>query len=110
MSRHSLHSIRSSGFTLVEVAIVILISGALMQMVIKGQDLILNARVRDVMAQQGQLEAAILAFQDRYRAMPGDYAQASTTLHCGASGCLNGNGNGRIEAGAAIHEEILAWN
>ncbi len=113
MSRHSLQSIRSSsGFTLVEVAIVLLISGALMQMVIKGQDLILNARVRDLMAQQGQVETAILAFQDRYRALPGDYAQADTTLHCGASACLNGNGNGRIEAGTggATHEEILAWN
>jgi len=32
--------------------------------------------------------------------------------HCGASACLNGNGNGRIEPGSpgALHEDILAWH
>jgi hypothetical protein len=52
----------------------------------------------------------VLAFQDRYRAMPGDYDKASTTIPC-SGGCLNGNGNGRVEAGTdgAIHEDILAW-
>lgn len=99
------------GFTLVEVAIVLVIVGLLIQVVVTGQEMIHNARVHDIVAQQAAAEAAVLAFQDRFRALPGDYAFADTNIKCGASTCLNGNGNGRIEAGTggAIHEEILAW-
>jgi hypothetical protein len=96
--------------TLIEVTIVLVILGVVVQSVLKGQELIQNARVRDIMLQQAAVEQAMLAFQDRYRAWPGDYARASTTIPCSV-GCLNGNGNGRVEAGtdSAIHEDILAW-
>ena len=99
------------GFTLIEVAITLVISGLMIEFVVKGQELIQNARVRDIISQQGAAESAFLAFQDRFHAPPGDYAGASSNIRCGASACLNGNGNGRIEAGTggAIHEEILAW-
>jgi hypothetical protein len=58
------------------------------------------------------VEAAFYSFQDRYRALPGDYAAASANLDCGALACLNGNGSGRIEPGTAgqLHEDILAWH
>ena len=79
---------------------------------VRAQQLIRNARVRDFIAQQDAVEHAVLAFEDRFRALPGDYSQASATISCGASACLNGNGNGRVEpgTGGAIHEEILAWH
>jgi hypothetical protein len=101
----------SRGLTLVETAIVLVIVGLLIQFVVKGQELIQNARVRDIISQQNAAEGAFLAFQDRFRAPPGDYAGASANINCGATACLNGNGNGRIEpgTGGAIHEEILAW-
>jgi len=53
----------------------------------------------------------VLAFESRYRALPGDYAEASANITCRPSACLNGNGNGRVEVGTggAIHEDILAW-
>src|SRR4030095_549956 len=40
-----------------------------------------------------------------------DYPAADTNLSCGSFICLNGNGNGRVEAGTGvpIHEEILVW-
>ena len=81
-------------------------------MVLMGQQLIHNARVRDIMAQQVAAEAAITAFQDRYRALPGDYDEASTNMACDSGNCIDGNGNGLVEAGinGAIHEEILAWH
>jgi len=96
----------------VETAVVLLITGLITSAVVQGQELIRNARVRDVISQQQAAEGAFLAFQDRFHALPGDYSSASTNINCGASSCLNGNGNGRIEPGAngAIHEEILAWN
>ena len=99
------------GFTLVELAIVLVIVGLLIQGVVMGQEMIHNTRVHDIIAQQGAVEAAVLAFQDRFRALPGDYAFAGANIKCGASACLDGNGNGRVEAGTngAIHEEILVW-
>ncbi len=101
----------STGLTLVEAAIVLMIVGFVVQGVVKGQELIQNARVRDVMAQQDAVEQAVLAFQDRFRALPGDYAEASSTIGCETGACPNGNGNGRVEPGTdgAIHEDILAW-
>ena len=102
---------RGRGFTLLETAIVVVTLGFLMVGVLKGQELIQGARVHSLIAQQDGIKVAFFAFYDRYRALPGDYAAASANISCGASACLNGNGNGHIEAGTggAIHEEILAW-
>ena len=102
----------SRGFTILESALAMLIIGLTTQGVLVGQQLITNARVRGLMAQQNAVEAAFYSFQDRYRALPGDYAAASANLDCGVLACLNGNGNGRIEPGTAgqLHEDILAWH
>jgi len=63
------------------------------------------------MAQQTAVESAFEAFQDRYHALPGDYAGARIALKCGETACPDGNGNGRIESGASslLREDILAW-
>jgi hypothetical protein len=99
------------GLSLVETAIMLVILGLTIEFVLRGQELIQNARVRDMISQQGAAEAAFLAFQDRFQAPPGDYLTASANIDCASTPCLNGNGNGRIEngTGGAIHEEILAW-
>src|SRR5262252_4691799 len=99
----------SKGFTLIEIAIVLVIIGLLLGGVLKGQELITGARVRNMISQQDGIKAAFFGFQDRYRALPGDYAAASTNI---AGVSIVGNGNGRIEAGTggALHEEILVWN
>jgi prepilin-type N-terminal cleavage/methylation domain-containing protein len=105
-----------TGFTLIEIAIVLVIIGLLLGGVLKGQELITSARVRNLIAQQDGIKAAFFGFQDRFRAYPGDYASASTTLKCPTgSSCLNGNGNGIVEAVAAPQagsepaEAMLAW-
>jgi prepilin-type N-terminal cleavage/methylation domain-containing protein len=106
---------RQNGFTLIEIAIVLVIIGLLLGGVLKGQELITSARVRNLIAQQDGIKAAFFGFQDRFRGYPGDYATASTTLKCpSGTTCLNGNGNGIIETaatgtGVEPHEEILAW-
>ena len=101
----------SHGFTLLEIAIVLVIIGLLLSGVLKGQELITSARVRNLISQQDGVKTAFFGFEDRYRAVPGDYSQAGININCGGTACINGNGNGRIEAGTggAIHEEILAW-
>jgi prepilin-type N-terminal cleavage/methylation domain-containing protein len=101
-----------SGFTLIEIAIVLVIVGLLLGGVLKGQELITGARVRNLISQQEGIKAAFFGFQDRFRALPGDYATADANISCSPA-CLDGNGNGRIESnstGGFTHEEILAWN
>jgi prepilin-type N-terminal cleavage/methylation domain-containing protein len=101
---------RSSGFTLIEMAIVLVIVGLLIGGVLAGQQLIQSARVRNLISQQDGVKAAFFGFQDRYRGLPGDYSGASTNINCGTFTCLNGNGNGQIKNAGGVHEEILAWN
>ena len=105
----------SAGFTLVEIAIVLVIIGLLLGSVLKGQELIASARVRNLIALQDGAKAAFYGFQDRYRALPGDYSSASKNINCPANPCLNGNGNGQIEInatstnGSVVAEYLLTW-
>src|SRR5262245_16774189 len=104
---------KQSGFTLIEIAIVLVIIGLLLGGVLKGQELITSARVRNVIQQQDGIKAAYFGFLDRFRAPPGDYTQASTNINCTPTPCTNGNGNGQITAngvaGATIDEHIAVW-
>jgi len=100
----------SKGFTLIEIAIVLVIIGLLLGGVLKGQELITGARVRNLISQQDGIKAAFFGFQDRYRALPGDYASASSNINCNPPVCVNGNGNGRIEQTAPDREDIIAWS
>jgi len=103
---------RQQGFTLIEIAIVLVIIGLLLGGVLKGQELITSARVRNLISTQDGIKAAYFGFLDRYRALPGDYTTATTNIS-GAS--QNGNGNGRVESAGAVvggsvpQENILAW-
>lgn len=84
---------RMQGFTLVEIAIVLVIIGLLLGGVLKGQGLIDSAKVKNIIQQSNALSAAVNAYQDKFRALPGDDALA--TVHVpGATG--NGNGDGQI--------------
>ena len=86
------------GLTLIETAIVMVISGLVLAMAVKAQELIQGSRVRGLIAQQSEIRTAFFAFYDRYRALPGDYRAASANINCGATSCLDGDGDGRIQA------------
>ena len=104
---------KQSGFTLIEIAIVLVIIGLLLGGVLKGQELITSARVRNLISQQDGIKAAYFGFLDRFRALPGDYAQATNNIANVTAGS-NGNGNGQITAngtaGATTDEHIAAWD
>lgn len=106
---------KQHGFTLVEIAIVLVIIGLLLGGILKGQELITSARVRNLITQIDGVKSAFYGFQDRYRALPGDFAQATTQVP-GDSASQNGNGNGEIEGpssptqNATVNESILVWD
>src|SRR5450631_4231926 len=104
---------QQKGFTLIEIAIVLVIIGLLLGGVLKGQELITSARVRNLISVQDGVKAAFFGFQDRFRALAGDYTLATTNI-TGAT--VNGNGNGRIEVaatpvgGSVVQENIAVWD
>jgi prepilin-type N-terminal cleavage/methylation domain-containing protein len=60
------------GFTLVEIAIVLVIIGLLLGGILKGQEMITQAKIKNVIADFSGVSAAFHGYQDRYRALPGD--------------------------------------
>ncbi len=73
------------GVTLVEIAIVLVIIGLLLGGVLKGQELINNAKVRSIADRQNSLKVAWFSFIDRYQALPGDYVRAEQNVPGAAS-------------------------
>ncbi len=69
---------RQQGFTLVEIAIVLVIIGLLLGGILKGQEMITQAKIKNVIADFSGVSAAYHGYQDRYRAIPGDDPNAGT--------------------------------
>ncbi len=86
------------GFTLVELAIVLVIIGLILAGIIKGQELITNAKIKRTYSVQKEIAAAIYTYYDRYQFYPGDDRQAAAKFTNPAT--TNGNGNGVIDTGA----------
>lgn len=101
------------GFTLVELSIVLVILGLLVGGILAGQSLIRASELRSVLTQADQYRTATMAFKDKYFAIPGDFANATTiwgrvgggTGQCNSPGTdidlglptCNGDGNGRLD-------------
>jgi prepilin-type N-terminal cleavage/methylation domain-containing protein len=82
-----------SGFTLVEIAIVLVIIGLLLGGVLKGQELIENGRVKNAANDMNGIVAAYNSYLDRYRKVPGDDGPTATLTARGTSwaGITGGN-------------------
>jgi len=93
---------KQSGFTLIELAIVLVIIGLLLGGVLKGQELINSAKVKNMASDFRNIQVYIYAYQDKYKALPGDDAKAdahlgsacitSTSKTCAANTGSHGNG------------------
>lgn len=91
------------GFTLVELAIVLVIVGLLISGILKGQELIANAQVNASVAKAKAIEGAIITFRDNYYYLPGDLNNAATKLQACAGVCAtNGNQDNRIGTNATF--------
>ena len=69
-----------SGFTLVEIAIVLVIIGLLLGGILKGQELINSAKVKNLANDFRTIPTYIYAYQDKFKSLPGDDKQADTHL------------------------------
>ena len=100
---------KQAGFTLVEIAIVLVIIGLLLGGILKGQEMITQAKIKNTMADFPGISAAYHGYQDRYRAIPGDDAGAARW-----SGATAGNGNGQVagtyNSTTANAESRLFWD
>ena len=91
---------KQAGFTLVEIAIVLVIVGLLIGGVLKGQEMITNAKLKRIESDNAGLLAALYSYQDRYLQLPGDDDAASTRFSVYGSTAVDGDGDGVIGNGS----------
>lgn len=115
-----------SGYSLVELSIVLVIIGLLVGGVLMGRNLIRNAEIQSIVQQKEEFVRAAATFRERYNGLPGDITNATQIWGAAASpaSCNNmstpstgtetcdGNGNQLLssyDGGADAYERHRAW-
>ena len=114
---------KTQGFTLVEIAIVLVIIGLLLGGILKGQEMITQAKIKNVIADFSGISAAYHGYVDRYKRIPGDDPCAGAAVpsrrdlrhdHRRWTGATHGNGNGvvagKYNTATATDESRLWWD
>lgn len=102
------------GFSLIELAIVLVIAGLLLAGVMRGQELIANAKVKSLASDFRNIPTYFYAYQDRFRVLPGDDHAASTHLTGAAIASTsdhtqNGLIQGDWNSSTKTDESFLVW-
>lgn len=105
-----------NGFTLIEIAIVLVIIGLLLGGVLKGQELVNSAKVKNLAGDLRAIPLFIYGYQDKFKSLPGDDGKTATHLTGGTPASGPGThtlGNGIIEgnwdADDTKNENVLFW-
>jgi prepilin-type N-terminal cleavage/methylation domain-containing protein len=113
------HKQNQNGFTLVEIAIVMIIVGLLIGGTFGGMKLIENMQVNKTVQELKSIESAALTFRDTYSRLPGDMPNTAARLpNCTVAPCATGgNGDRRLEpstlwnvALTATSERFTFWH
>lgn len=101
---------RQAGFSIVEISLTLLVIGMLLSGILKGQELIGSARVRNLADQSAHIQAAYFGFVDRYRRVPGDWDATNATIALGMVVVGGGNNSGQIDnpPGPNVYDETNA--
>jgi prepilin-type N-terminal cleavage/methylation domain-containing protein len=89
---------RQAGFTLVEIAIVLVIIGVLLVGVLQGQEMIENSKTKAIVNTMKGVQAAYNGYIDRFQTIPGDDALATMTARGWTQPTVGGNANGVLAA------------
>ena len=104
---------KQTGFTLIELAIVLVIIGLLLGGVLRGQELINSARVKNITRDFQNTQVYIYGYQDRFRSIPGDDGNAAARMPTAisAAGATANNGliKGAWDSAAVADESFLFW-
>lgn len=108
---------KQTGFTLIELAIVLVIIGLLLGGVLRGQELINSARVKSLTRDFQNAQVYLYGYQDRFRSIPGDDGTAAVRMpgppaatNAPAANANNGRIDGAWDDGFADGSEaILFW-
>ena len=111
-----------SGFTLIEIAIVLVIIGLLLGGVMKGQELINSAKVKNLATDFRNVPVYVYGYQDKYHAIPGDDRDVGTHLTTPAfaplpgapaatlgNGVINGTWNAGFNPAGSTAESHVFW-
>ncbi|MGZ5110942.1 MAG: prepilin-type N-terminal cleavage/methylation domain-containing protein, partial [Usitatibacter sp.] len=104
---------QQSGFTLVEIAIVLVIIGLLLGGILKGQELINSAKVKNLANDFRVTPTYIYAYQDKFKALPGDDQNVAAHVAGATPGPVGTIGNGVIDghwnSTTQTDESYLFW-
>ena len=105
------------GFSLVELAIVLVILGLITGGILAGQSLIRASELRSVSTEYNKFVTAVASFQTKYDAIPGDFNEATrywtqaavcpgNSTQGNAATTCNGNGDGRVWMNAVTNPTL----
>lgn len=95
-----LRALNQKGFTLIEIAVVLVIIGLLIGGILQGTELIDNSRIKKAGGDFQGIATAYVSYQDRYQRLPGDDGNTAAIQARGGDWTVvtGGNNNGALFA------------